>query len=70
MSYRGKKWYHICFFSLLQKIKVYSYDSLPLEKILTLHNVIILFKSFLNKDQSHCYYNIFLEKCSYQLDKK
>ena len=32
------------------KIKVDSYDSLPIEKILTLHNVIILIKSVLNKD--------------------
>ena len=31
------------------KIKVDSYDSLPMEKILTLHNVIILIKSILNK---------------------
>ena len=22
-----------------------------------------------NKDQNHCYYNIFLEKCSYQIPK-
>ena len=41
-----------------------SHDSLPLEKILTLHNVIILIKSVLNKNQNHHYYNIFLEKCS------
>ena len=31
------------------KIKVDSYDSLPIEKILTLHNVIIHIKSVLNK---------------------
>ena len=31
------------------KIKVDSYDSLPTEKILSLHNVIILIKSVLNK---------------------
>ena len=52
------------------KIKVYSYDSLPIEKTLTLHNVIILIKSVLNKDKNHYYYKIFLEKCSYQLAKK
>ena len=52
------------------KIKVDSYDSLPIEKTLTLHNVIILSKSVLNKDKSHCYYKVFLEKCSYQLAKK
>ena len=47
------------------KIKVDSYDSLPIEKILTLHNVIILIKSVLNKDKNHYYYKIFLEKCLY-----
>ena len=52
------------------KIKVDSYDSLPEEKILTLHNVIIHIKSVLNKDKNHYHYKIFLEKCSYQLVKK
>ena len=33
------------------RIKVNSYDSLPIEKILTLHNVIIPIKLFLNKDK-------------------
>ena len=47
------------------KIKVDSYDSLPTEKRLTLHNIIILIKLVLNKDKNHCYYKIFLEKCSY-----
>ena len=47
------------------KIKVDSYDFLPIEKTLILHNVIILVKSVLNKDQNRYYYNIFLEKCSY-----
>ena len=51
------------------KIKVDSYDSLPIEKRLALHNVIIHIKSFLNKDKNHYYYKIFLEKCSYQLAK-
>ena len=36
---------------------------------MTLHNVIILIKSGLNKDKNHYYYKIFLEKCSYQLAK-
>ena len=49
------------------KIKVDSYDSLPLEKTLTFHNVIIHIKSVWNKDQNHYYYSIFLEKPSYQL---
>ena len=52
------------------KIKVDSYDSLSIEKRLTLHNVIILIKSVLNKDKNHYYYNILLEKCLYQLAKK
>ena len=52
------------------KIKVDSYDSLPIEKILTLHNVIILIKLVLDKDQCRYYCNIFLEKYTYQLAKK
>ena len=52
------------------KIKVDSYDSLPIEKRLTLHNVIILIKSVLHNDKNHYYYMIFLKKCSYQLAKK
>ena len=52
------------------KNKVDSYDSLPIEKTLTLHNVIISIKSVLNKDHNHYYYNIFLEKRSYQLANK
>ena len=50
-------------------IKVDSYDSLPLEKTLTFHDVIIRIKSVWNKDQNYYYYNIFLEKCFYQLSK-
>ena len=52
------------------KIRADSYDSLPIEKTLTLHNIIILIKSVLNKDQNHYCYNIFLRKYSYQLAKK
>lgn len=40
------------------KIKVHSYDFLPLEKKLTFHNAIILIKSFLNKDRNMYYYII------------
>ena len=50
--------------------KVEPYDSLPVAKILTLHNVKIFIKSVLEKDKNHYCYKIFLEKCSYQLDKK
>ena len=51
------------------KIKVDSYDSLHLEKTLTLHNVIILIK-LVFEGKNHYQYNIFLKKCSYQLAKK
>ena len=50
------------FSQCFMKIKVDSYDSLPIEKILTLHNAIILLKSVLNKDKNHYYYKIFLGK--------
>ena len=52
------------------KIKFVSHDSLPIDKTLDLHNVVILVKSVLNKDKKHYYYKIFLEKCLYQLAKK
>ena len=52
------------------RIKVGSYDSLPLEKTMTLHNIIIHIKSVFNKDQNHCYSNTFLENTSYQLSKR
>ena len=51
------------------KIKFDSCDSLPLEKTLAFHNAIILIKSVWKKDQNHCYYNMSLKKCSYQLSK-
>ena len=56
-----------CYFA---KIKVDSYDYLPIEKTFSLHNVIIDIKSVLNKNKNHYYYKIFLEKCSYQLSTK
>ena len=46
-----------------------SCDSLPIAKVLTLHNAIIFIKPIVNKDQNHYSYNIFLEKCSNQLAK-
>ena len=52
------------------KIKVDSYDSLPIEIRLTLHSFVILIKLVLNKDKSHYCYKMFLETCSYQLAKK
>ena len=51
------------------RIKVDSYDPLPLEKTLTFHNVIIHVVSVWNKDQNRYCYSKFLEKWSYELDK-
>ena len=48
------------------RIKIDSYYSFPVEKILTFHNVIILIKSVVNKNKNEYYYNIFLEKDSYK----
>ena len=42
------------------KINVGSYDSLPLEKILTFQNVVISIKSIFNKDKNNYSYNTFL----------
>ena len=47
-------------------IKIDSYNSLPIEKILTFHNLIILIKSVVIKDKYNYCYNIFLEKGSYK----
>ena len=52
------------------RIWVHSYGCLPIEKALSLHNIIILIKSALNKDKNHYYYKIFLEKSSYQIAKQ
>ena len=51
------------------KTKVISYDSLPIEKRLILHNDMIHIRPVLNKKNRYFYW-IFLEKCSYQLAKK
>ena len=51
------------------RIKVDSYDSLPQEKSLTLHNVVILIKSVFNKNQNPYYYNVILERWSHRLPK-
>ena len=40
------------------KIRIYSYDSLPIKKILTFHNVIILNKSVINKNKIEYYYMV------------
>ena len=44
-----------------EKIKIDSYDSLPVKKTLIFHNVIILIKSVVNKNKNKYYYNIFFE---------
>ena len=62
--------YYICFFSHnYARIKFDLYDFLPLGKKLTFHHVTVLIKLVLNKDHNHYYYNIYLEKCFYQLPK-
>ena len=55
------------FFHDSTRMKIDLSDSLPLEKPLTLHNIITLIKS---ENQNHYYYNIFFKKCSYQSSRK
>ena len=50
---------NITLFTTELEISVDSYDSLAIEKILTLCNVMILIQSVLNKDKNHYYYKIF-----------
>ena len=52
-----------------EKIKTDSYNSLPIKKNIdcyNTHNVTILIKSVVNKNENKYYYNIFLEKGSYK----
>ena len=44
------------------RIKIDSYHSLPIEKILTFHNVIALSKSVINKNNNNYYHDTILEK--------
>ena len=48
------------------KIRNDSFNSLPIEKILAFHNLIILITLVVNKNKNEYYYNIFLEKGSYK----
>ena len=48
------------------KIRIVSYNSLPIQKILTFHNVIILIQSVLNKNETQYYYNTLLAKGLYK----
>ena len=41
------------------EIRIDSYNSSTIEKTLTFHDVIILIKSFANKNENNYYYNIF-----------
>ena len=48
------------------RIRIDSYDSLPIQKTLTFHNTIILIKSVVNKNKNNYYYSVILEKGSYK----
>ena len=48
------------------RIRIDSHNSLPIEKILSFDNVIILINSVVIKNENKYYYNIFLEKGSYK----
>ena len=48
------------------RIRIELYNSLPIAKILTFHNIIIVIKSVLNKNKNEYYYIIFLEKVLYK----
>ena len=52
------------------KTKVDSYYSLPPEKTVIFHKVMILNKSIFNKYKVNYLYNIFLEKALCELSKK
>ena len=47
-------------------MQIDSYNFLPLERTLNLHNVIMLIKLVFNQDKNN-YYNTYLEKSYYQL---
>ena len=46
------------------RIRIETSNSLPIEKILTFQNVIILIKLVVNNNENNYYYNMFLEKGS------
>ena len=48
------------------KIRIDSYDSLSIEKILSFHNTITLIKAVVDKNKNEYCYNIFLGKGSYK----
>ena len=51
---------------IFPRTRIDSYNSLPIEKTLTFHNVIILIKSVVYVNENIYYYNIFLEKGLYK----
>ena len=52
------------------KIRIGSYNTLPIKKTITFHKVITLIKSVINKNKNKYYNNILLEKCSYKYKYK
>ena len=48
------------------RIRIESYNFLPIEKTLTFHNAIIFINSVFKRNQDHYCPNIFLEKGSYE----
>ena len=48
------------------RIRIDSYNSLPIEETLTFHNIIILIKSVVINSANNYYYNKFLEKSPYE----
>ena len=48
------------------RIRIDSCNSLPIERMLTFHNAMILIKSVDNENKNHYYYNTFFEKGSYK----
>ena len=66
MSYKWKKGITDSINHNFARIRTDSCNSLPIEKVLSFHDVIMLIKSVVNKNENNCYYNIFLEKCSYK----
>ena len=49
-----------------KRVRTDSHNSLPTEKILTFHSIIILIKSVVNKKKNHRYYIGFFKKDSYK----
>ena len=48
------------------KIKINPDADLPLEKLIAMHNVIILIKSVFNRNDNHYDYKAYLESCSFK----